>query len=505
MSFSYNLIDHPWIPALTLNHELVELSLKDVICNAHELRMLAAETPLHDVGVMTVLLAILHRIYGPAGIIDWEKLRHMGRFLCEQSEEYFANWYDRFDLFHPERPFMQTLGTLEIKARPIIHLLISMANTGALFSHQTETQPVSLSAAQAARELVASRYFRTSGPANPARKLYFSSSPYTDGILFYVNGKTLFETLLLNLVAYPQDRYFPSSDEDQPTWEMEEPYTARSIPLGYLDYLTWPSLRLRLVPEQAGDSVRVYRAYAAPGLKLDEDVISPQKLYTYRPKDDKWLSLSFSKSRALWRDYDTIVSVNEREGYRGLQVLRWLTELADNSDYIERHDRFLLRAVGFLADQAKPVFHQDQLLPLSLSLLKSPHVPSILRKARDLAEKCREALYQAQKKLANTLLAHGGPRQPDRTDTQNQIKSWSADDLYWARLEPLFWEWLDGVPQSPDTALRDWAKQLSELTVGVFNEVVNLVGDVTGAEQGAVEGSRKLRFELKKILGELVS
>jgi CRISPR system Cascade subunit CasA len=506
MTFSYNLVEQPWIPCLTLDRQLVELSLVDVVRSAHQLRMLAAETPLHNVGVMTVLLALLHRIYGPRDIAAWETLRATGHFPSDRLEAYFARWGDRFDLFHPDRPFMQTLDTLQVEARSIIHLLISMANSGALFNHQTEARNISLSVQQAARELLAARCFRTSGPANPARKLFFSNSPYTEGIIFFVEGENLFETLLLNMAAYPSESYFPLSGDDQPSWELDDPYIEREVPFGYLDYLTWPALRVRLLPEVVNGEILVAQAHVAPGLRLHNDILSPQKLFVLRntKEGDRWFSLRFNEDRALWRDYDTIVSINEREGYRGLQALNWLIELANYSDYVDKRDHFRLRAMGFLADQAKPVLHRDQLLPVSLALLKSPNFASTLRQARTKADECRQKLYSAQKKLASALLAHGGSRQPDSSDIQNQIKSWSADSMYWARLEPLFWEWVDRIPQSRETALRDWAAQLRQLTINVFEEVILLVGDVSGAERGAVEGQRELNFGLKKVLGELL-
>jgi CRISPR type I-E-associated protein CasA/Cse1 len=381
-----------------------------------------------------------------------------------------------------------------------------MANTGALFSHQVETRNISLGAAQAARELIASRCFRTAGPANPARKLYFSNSPYTEGILFYTDGDTLFETLLLNMPTYPDEKYFPLSGDDQPIWEMDDPFAERAVPRGYLDYLTWPGVRIRLVPEQTDGEVRIYTSYTAPGLRLEDAVYSPQKLYSLRStsEGDKWLSLRFNEERALWRDYDAILSVDSREGYRGLQALRWLNELAAYSDYVDKRDRFRLRAMGFMADKAKPILHRDQLLPVSLAQLRTPNFVETLRQARDLAEECRYRLYQAQKKVATSLLTHGGSRQPDSKDVQNLIASWSADSLYWARLEPLFWEWVDDSAQEPQTALGGWAARLRQLTAEVFEEVVQLVGDVAGAERGAVEGERELNIGLKKVLGDLL-
>ncbi|MFQ3648097.1 MAG: type I-E CRISPR-associated protein Cse1/CasA [Anaerolinea sp.] len=505
MTFSYNLVEQPWVPCLTLDRHLVELSLAEVVRNAHQLRMLAAETPLHNVGVMTVLLALLHRVYGPKDIEAWDTMRAAGHFPFDPLEAYFARWGDRFDLFHPERPFMQALSrdSLRVKPRLVIHLVQSQSNDELHFNH-VYVKKASKTPAQTARDLLAGLRFHASGLTGSDEK--FAESPYTKGILFFVEGESLFETLLLNMPVYPNEAYFPLMGNDQPSWELDDPYIEREIPFGYLDYLTWPALRVRLLPEEVNGEVRVGQAYIAPGLRLHNDILSPQKLFTLRSSKEgqKWLSLRFNEDRALWRDYDTIVSINERDGYRGLQALSWLIELANYSDYVHKRDRFRLRAMGFLADQAKPVLHRDQLLPISLALLKSPNFAETLRRAIELAEECRQKLYIAQKELASTLLAHGGNRKPDSGDIQKQIDSWSADSMYWGRLEPLFWDWVERIPQSRETALRDWAAQLRQLTSEVFEEVIHLVGEVSGAERGAVEGQRQLNFGLKKILGDLV-
>ena len=78
------------------------------------------------------------------------------------------------------------------------------------------------------------------------------------GFSVLANGENLFETLALNLVIYDSANNKPivsvSDGKDIPFWEREQSLTQSSIeekdgtfPLGYLDYLTWQSRRIKLI------------------------------------------------------------------------------------------------------------------------------------------------------------------------------------------------------------------------------------------------------------------
>lgn len=500
MSFSFNLIDEPWIPCITTEHRYIEVSLRDLIARADTIRMLAGESPLHNAGIMTLLLALLHRVYGPPSLSAWEDLWASGRFPIGPLDQYLATQYQRFDLFHPERPFFQTYETLGIGTRSVVHLIFSMGDNGTLFSHDTEDRQVTFSPAEAVRELLACRAFHPSGAANPALKLYFSNSPYTDGILFFIEGDNFFETLLLNMPRYPDDAIFPTTGDDQPAWEMDDPYVSRETPRGYLDYLTWQSTRTLLQPEVLASQVCVRTMRLAPGLSLDSVIQSPQKLYFKRETKDGefWASLRFSEHRALWRDYDTILN---REHVRSPAAIQWMGQLVANSEYFE-HAAYRIRAMGFLADKAKPILYRDQLLPLSVEYLRQPNHVEALNKAKGVAEDGRNSLNFAQRVLASTLIVHGGDRKPDTKDISNLVSHWAADNLYWTRLEPAFWQLVDMVPADPDSALRAWVNHVRQLAIDTYEDVVRSIGEVNGLERGAVEGRRALNASLKKALGE---
>ena len=97
---------------------------------------------------------------------EWRKPGKPGKF--EQVEPYFEQWADRFGLFDTECPFWHCPGLVNINAktnaeRPVsvaslVHSVASGHNK-TLFSHQSDSGDFYLSAAEAARALVAVQYF----------------------------------------------------------------------------------------------------------------------------------------------------------------------------------------------------------------------------------------------------------------------------------------------------------------------------------------------------------
>src|SRR5207247_9047327 len=112
----------------------------------------------------------------------------------------------------------------------------------------------------------------------------FTDAPWARGIAFLAEGDTLFETLALNLVRYPPDagafKYQTDDpDEDVPVWQRDDPFKRRhDTPRGYIDYLTWPSRRIHLLPPlETPRGWVVTRAQVAQGLPLPKDLIDPAK------------------------------------------------------------------------------------------------------------------------------------------------------------------------------------------------------------------------------------
>src|SRR5688500_11864567 len=72
VSISFSLVDEPWIPCLTVRGGPAEmLGLGAVLTRPREIREIADDSPLVTVALHRLLLAILHRNFGPASTPDW--------------------------------------------------------------------------------------------------------------------------------------------------------------------------------------------------------------------------------------------------------------------------------------------------------------------------------------------------------------------------------------------------------------------------------------------------
>ncbi|MGQ9851036.1 MAG: type I-E CRISPR-associated protein Cse1/CasA, partial [Aggregatilineaceae bacterium] len=300
MTASFNLVDSPWIPCITLRGDTVQVGLLDALLRAHELREITDPSPLIVASLHRLALAVLHRVFGPANRAEWGKLWNAGRWPEAPLRQYFDRWYERFDLFHPEHPFFQAQDD-RVKPKSVLHLIYSSGNNPTLFSHETDEESIALSAAEAARALLASQTFHIAGLSG-LEKEKFTDAPWTRGVIFLAQGETLFQTLALNLIRYPESEgRVKSTRQDRPVWEADNPFLPeREYPLGYLDYLTWPNVRVQLIPDEDPAGIRVRYMTIAPGLRLSADQQDPMKLY-WPAKKEGWLLLRFSEERALWR------------------------------------------------------------------------------------------------------------------------------------------------------------------------------------------------------------
>ena len=503
MNHSFNLLDQAWIPVITVDGGFLELSLRDMLAKAPILREIACDTPIQSTAILPVALAILHRVFDPQDFDAWKILREAGAFGMEKTDAYFDRWRERFDLFDARRPFMQ-MPEARVDAKSMIHLIHPMGNTGTLFSHVNDNSGVELSPAEAARYLLAARCFRLAGlgPYVEKRRLNFNDSAFAKGVIFWARGDTLFETLLLNLVQYPDERTIPHTSRDAPAWEMDDPFERRESPYGYLDYLTWSNNRVQLIPEKTDEGVVVRQAVVVPAIKLGPHVKSPQRRYVQKEKKDEisFSFLYFNADKALWRDY---VSLLKRETGKVFPpaVVEWLSELK-RYGYLEDDYPVQLMATGMLADQAKPVFYRQELMPLQLKLLRNEDHVQGIRLALEVAENVAAQLRHALNMLAERVLQRGAAGKPDNNDRNSLTKQWAARERYWTALEPIFWRFVESLVVDSDAALHDWTVDLRSQALAALRHAASLAGDSPWALKGGINAERYLRRQLNELLDE---
>jgi len=503
MTFSFNLIEQPWIPILWQDGRFEELSLWEALTHAHEIQDLCGDTPLVTAALYPLLLALLHRVYGPPDVAAWKALWQQGEFPPQPLEDYLKQWYESFDLFHPTHPFYQ-MQDERLEAKSVIYLAEAIANTAALFTHTTEEKDHGFMPAEAARMLLVAQAFRLGGGVAGSGTPNFVGSVFVGGILFFVKGGTLFETLMLNLMPYPSE-IMPLAEDDKPVWENKiQRRGAKEMlflaPQGYLDYLTWQTNHVWLFPEHSHEHVvTVRQVKIVPIAKLADETFSPQKLYRRATDKDHYYALLFNETKAVWRDFHSFIAF-DIEGYKLPAVIHWLARLRD--EVLPNDTVYPLMAVGMLADKAKPIFSRQEEMPLPLALLGRPAAYSAIEQAVSHAETAAGKLRYAVEILAHHVLMRGKEGKPDKNTLTNLVAQWDVLSLYWAQIEPSFWTFVMAVSHEDSAALTVWHKTLRRTALDALEQATRMAGRGAWALRGQIEAENALHGMLKKAFGD---
>lgn len=486
MKPAFNLIEEPWIPCLLPDNRTEEFGLREVLTRAHEIREIFHPSPLVATALHRLLLAILHRNFGPENLQAWKVLWQLGRFDEAVLEGYFNRWRGRFYLFHPERPFYQVPRMDEARNHPVQLLALEAAagNNPTLFDHSFSDLPATFSPAQAACYLLARQGFSIGfGKSKP---FYFSDSPLIRGYTVFVRGGNLWQTLILNIMGYNQERPIPQSGDDLPPWEQQstpDPDPGGNHITGYINYLTWQSRKIHLIPEDEPPVVRycqIQQNWKLP----DPQPLDPFKSYR-RDEKQGMLPRSLTADRAVWRDSHTLFQLGERP-----EILAWAGRIEGlrNSGEIEAQKVYQFSITGLATEAGKAanlILWRQERLPLPLAYLEDEELLGQLKIALDLAEKAHELLIRDLRWVAALILAPptgGQGRKADKNEVARLVKSWAPGRLYWSRLEAPFRRLLvelpddreedeDGEPVYGTQRLPEWRCLVANAALESFQEV----------------------------------
>jgi len=513
MKTLFNLIDEPFIPVKTVDQQNRVASIRDVLVNATQYQATSASLPHVNAAVLRLLLAILHRVFGPADIDAWEELWTKRTFDPDALDAYFEKVRPGFDLFSTRRPFYQQRHPqVEEKPAQALLQLIGGGDTFTLFDHHLDETTVLLSPSEAALLLITAQSFGLAGLCHPQLKLVYTDAPCSRAAVFFVEGNNLFETLMLNLVAYnPKEpmQFAWRGDDDPPAWEMEDPYhQERTLPDGYLDYLTWQNRRISLIAEERDGQTVVARITTAPGLVLNSEVRNPMHHYTRVPgkKDGEEVIkvLRFSEGRALWRDSYALLDVNNH-AIEAPRATVWVSELIGEKILPRRKIR--LAAYGMCTEPGKQkvYFYRRDGFEFDNAILEAPALVGVLNTAIRHAEELRGELWKVLHQLAqeaiSSVASQDVEKKPNPKDVQNLMQHWDAEGLYWNRLEIAFYRFLSNLADDPGAALEDWNQALRAAARFAYIQTVQSLGDTPRALKAAARTGGRFGYALNKVLG----
>jgi CRISPR system Cascade subunit CasA len=500
---SFSLIEQPWIPVVDLHGRARLVGLREAYTDAGNLRCVAGDMPTQTFAIVRLLLAILHRAAdGPPDAAAWATL-WQAQQLPDDVTDYLDHVADRFDLLHPQTPFYQVADLRTDKGGdpPRLEKLIADVPNGDPYLTTRLGGIRYLSFAEAAVWLVHCHAFDSSGiktgAAGDPRVTKGKGYPIGTGSCgdlggIYLEGTTLRETLLLNLV--PTTFGGRSGDErDLPVWERppqgaaEEP-AASCGPFGPISLYTWQSRRIRL--HHTGDHVT--GAMIAIGDKLtlaNRQRIEAMTAWRRSSAQEKALKLPLvylpkihDPTRALWRGMRAILPTRhpatDKDGSpTGIRPIltEWLAHLRNRS-LISADAGVTTRAVGVVWGTKQSVI--DEIYYDSVTTVAAAFDPdselgdTIVHAAADA-----DAAVTALRHLAADLVRAAGGSGNDPKDPPVAAAARAAEHGY-ATLDQHFRGWLADLHADTDPldARTRWQQSARRVVRRLGQELVEVAG-----------------------------
>jgi CRISPR system Cascade subunit CasA len=494
----FPLVDESWIPVLDGAGKRREVSLRGLFEQAGEIRMIACELPTQTFAILRLALAILHRSTGgPPGEASWQALWRDRRLPLIDLNDYLDEFRDRFDLLHPLHPFYQVADLRAEKENTygLERLIADVPNGMPFLTTRAGSGMESISPSEAARWLVHCQAYDPAGIKTGALgdSRVKKGKGYSIGVGalgnlggVYLDGATLRETLLLNLVPLAPN-WQRADDRDLPVWEREPQTAAEELdatrgPYGPLSLYTWQSRRIRLF----GDINGITGAMIAIGDRLDwqdRHLLEPMSVWgrsAPREREQKrtpiYLPRPHDHTRALWRGLQTLLpppapSNGEPPQRHSAMVLQWLARLTRDGvigqDFAAR-TRAVSVTYGTQQAVIDEVFSDTLTMNVSLLVEDSP-----LRTTAVDATADAEAAVRALRGLATNLVrAAGGSDDSGDADR--------AAERAYAALDRLFRDWLArlGPDSDPAAERTTWQDRVRRVVARIGSELVEAAGPV---------------------------
>lgn len=494
--FTFNLLEEKWLPCvMSAGNALRDLSLREVLLDAQNVREIVGDSPPVTIALHRLLLAILHRaLNAPQSAGEWNEIREAGEFDRAKLEDYFEKHKPRFDLFDAKYPFYQSPSAREnVQDGAIMQLYFQGKNNATLFDHSTIDLPKAVSAAEAARFLIAFQGFDFGGIKADGSA---QTAPLLQSAIALIKGENLFETLLFNLHWYnaQDEEPFPFSyAKDLPAWERDaETEAVERLPDGYVDLLTWQARRIFLQPEQNenGETV-VKNTVIMRGYSFPKTVgrYAKETMTAFRAsKTEGFFPVGFSETRALWRNSLSLLQTVDGEKSRP-KMLDWLDDLVVDG-YLNRADSLPIDFYGLAADKAKLLFWQQESFYLPLAYLNDNDLLNLLKTAIEFAEEISGNLRSGIKRLAKIL-----------TDDEATAANFPAMPFYWSTLETEFQKLLSDLPNKKDAAMREWFGDVLSTADEAFEKTANSLSGAAKELKATVEARNfygALRYKTKE-------
>ncbi|MDI9546902.1 MAG: type I-E CRISPR-associated protein Cse1/CasA [Chloroflexota bacterium] len=446
-----NLAVEPWLPVATGTGVSRRVSLRDALLSGRDIAGLAAPYAVQNVALLRLLLALAHRVYGPADMAAWRLLWDQG-LDPDLLDRYLEQHLSAFDA----SVFMQYEQTDAAYPAPVARLAPYRSEadgcTWRPWEPMNEDPMLLLIAAHAAAPggFGAGRVVTWAGPLSHVAGYYFQ-------------GADLLETLLLNLPPYMD------SPGDLPSWE-----GVGSTP-GRLAGYTERSKPVRL----ADDQVLYLTGVTRPG-RQDVD-----PMLCYRPVKSELSPLPPNRSRPMWAQAETLLRLHATD-YAPPTALVWAAQLV-LAGVLSRSARYRLRMSGIYGRQARVDGYSEAGVAL----------PGAVLADEDLCDYAIEAVSSADTAAKHTanmvrilaIFDEGGK-------SGWELRQSLLAETYWAPLTAAWDVLLAELPADPDAALDKWRRVVRHQALAAYEAIMAAYHIPMRQE---VDGWTKLRKSLSNV------
>ncbi|GEM33152.1 hypothetical protein NN3_41590 [Nocardia neocaledoniensis NBRC 108232] len=512
-----NLRTLPWIPVRRESESRVE-SLESLFREAHSIQDLAVCLVPAATGLWRILTVIAARITGldnpDLGEHEWLSRRDAvladGRFDGAAIGAYFDSYSSRFDLFDADRPWLQDPRLSRQCARTSgLNTLIlgrPAGNNQSWLSHHRDSDPVPISAGDAALQLIAQLYHGTPGRCTARRVGAWTdatakSAPLRGLVSYHPVGRSVFESLMVSVPYLPYDatRHGP----DFAWWELPElpdPLMPPNPAYGVGGVLTGRFCHaLLLIGSEDGE--RVIDGYRTWGVREPAWSADDPFLIYQLSKTGRRYPRYADADRALWRDVDGVLLDDVGYEHSSCPSVFARAKLLADTQLL---DALRVRAFGFDQDRAQATDRQwyTSTTPAVFGMVADRQAAVAASRARMTAEMVARRLDRAVRSawIAVNDPSNGGVESvpvaspkagPVRRESDIAAGPWQAAAAarYWPAAEREFWR------QIREGDLDQASRRFRALGLRAFGATTERAGRRPRARR-AIERARASMFDI---------
>lgn len=527
----FNLIDEKWIRVIDKSCAITELSIRELFGEAQNYVDLRGELPTQDVAVMRILLAILHTVlarYTPQGerldaesddeVIDrWEEIWNSGSFPTDAIFKYFESVKDRFWLFHPKYPFMQEplakYGT-KYTASKLNGELAESNNKNRLFRAVSGKDKDVLTMPQAARWLLHVNAFDDTS-AKPSslsrsRKIKYDS-PGAGWLgklgLITLEGRNLFETLMLNLVlddgyegikankqlpSWERERYMPDDPENVCIEKVER------VKIGQPDNLAelYTLQSRKIILERSEDGITGCGLLGGEFFDRENAFVEPMTVWrdNGNSKKEIFTPKRHDPSKQFWREFAAVYTENDSK-HRRPGVISWFAFM-EEEDLIP-YEYKLNTKICSVQYGDKDFFITDvfsDTLSMSGELVESNSLEwqACVTDAVAITDNIADVVG----KLAREIFLAGGG------DTESALEPFrTAKAEYYFNTDEAFRRWLSEIEPKTDIVKekkQEWKDTAINIAKAIGRKMVNEAGTDAIIGRAVKEKEKEVRYSAAK-------